>query len=253
MKYRKSTPPQKKENTQAWLTTYGDIMTNIVVFFVLIFSASTVDVEKFRAITESFQNRNIFEFYPSMIPFDEGPGNSSDEMEGNLDEGKATEGNLDYVHAELNKFLREEGLEGVVGTKRTEEGLILVLPEQILFNTGEAIILSEAIPILDRVSDFLKEIPNMVRVEGHTDSRPINTYVYPSNWELSGARASSVIRYFIEQHGLAPDRFMAVGFGETRPVAPNDGPENWAKNRRVEIIILDEARGQAESTNESGE
>lgn len=252
MKYRKSKPPRSNDSSQTWLATYGDMMTNILVFFVLIFSASTVDEQKFRAISESFQNRSIFEFYPSMIPFDEGPGNSGAE-DGNLDEGTAVEGNLDYVYSEVNKYLQEQGLDELVGTTRTEEGLILVLPEQILFNTGEAIILPEALPILDQVSELLEEIPNIVRVEGHTDSRPIHTHVYPSNWELSAARASSVIRYFIDVHDLDPERFMAVGFGETRPVAPNDGPENWAKNRRVEIIILDEALNQQEHPDESSE
>mgnify|MGYP001428713891 CR=1 FL=1 len=252
MKYRKSRPPRNDGDSQTWLTTYGDMVTNILVFFVLIFSASSIDEQKFRAISESFQNRSIFEFYPSMIPFDEGPGNSG-AQDGKLDEGTAIEGDLDYVYAEVSKYLQEHGLEELVGTKRTEEGLILVLPEQILFNTGEARILPDAIPILDRVSELLEEIPNMVRVEGHTDSRPIHTHVYPSNWELSGARASSVIRYFIDEHNLDPERFMAVGFGETRPVAPNDGPENWAKNRRVEIIILDEALEQQDQQNESSE
>ena len=81
----------------------------------------------------------------------------------------------------------------------------------------------------------------MVKVEGHTDSRPISTYRYPSNWELSSARSSSVIRYLIENHGLDSTRFIAVGYGDTRPVVPNTSPENWQKNRRVEIVIMDPA------------
>ncbi len=239
MKYRKSRPPRNSGGSGDWITTYADMITNILVFFVLIFAASTVDVHKFQAILHSFQNRNIFEFYPSVIPFDEGPGNSG-AVDGTMDEGTPDKGSLDYLYEEVNQYLQQLGLEDIVATTRTEEGVILVLPEQILFNTAEAIVLDEAKPVLNRVGQLLKDMPNMVRVEGHSDSRPIRNEVYPSNWELSAARAGSVIRYFIDTHDLDPDRFMAVGFGETRPVAPNDGPENWAKNRRVEIVILEQ-------------
>jgi len=96
----------------------------------------------------------------------------------------------------------------------------------------------------------LKGIDNTVRVEGHTDSRPINTYRYPSNWELSGARAGVVVRYFIEEHGIDEDRFLIAGYADTRPVAENTTPENMSKNRRVEIVILDDAHNQAKAQNE---
>lgn len=88
-----------------------------------------------------------------------------------------------------------------------------------------------------------------MKVEGHTDNRPIHNAKYPSNWELSSARASSVIRYFIDIHHMAPERFIATGYSDTRPVAPNDGPENWEKNRRVEIVIMDPAYDDKEDGN----
>ncbi|KIL77808.1 Flagellar motor rotation protein MotB [Bacillus badius] len=85
----------------------------------------------------------------------------------------------------------------------------------------------------------MKTIPNLVKVEGHTDNRPIKNAIYPSNWELSSARAGSVIRFFVDDVGLEPDRFIAVGYGDTRPLAPNTSKENMQKNRRVQIIISD--------------
>ena len=128
----------------------------------------------------------------------------------------------------------------IIAATQTERGVVLVLEEQLLFETSRAEILDGAKPFLTKVGTLLTNIPNFVKVEGHTDNRQINTYRYPSNWELSGARASSVIRYIIANtEGLDPKRFTAVAYGDTRPVAPNDSEENWSKNRRVEIVILD--------------
>ena len=141
----------------------------------------------------------------------------------------------------IRKYLETKGLEDLIIANRTERGVVIVLQEQVLFETGEAEIKEEATDFLDSVGQALQNLPNMVKVEGHTDDRPISTYRYPSNWELSTARASSVIRYLTEKHGLDSKRFIAVGYGETRPVAPNTSPENWQKNRRVEIVIMDPA------------
>ncbi|MFP3471258.1 OmpA family protein, partial [Micrococcus sp. SIMBA_144] len=99
-------------------------------------------------------------------------------------------------------------------------------------DSGEATVLEDAYPFLNKVADLLAGIPNFVKVEGHTDNRPIDTYRFPSNWELSSARASSVIRYLTRTENLDPTRFIAVGYGDTRPIAPNDTSENLQKNRR---------------------
>src|SRR5699024_10169543 len=121
-----------------------------------------------------------------------------------------------------------------------ERGVVLVLQDSILFNTGEAEILDSGKPFLKKIGTLLLEISNPVKVEGHTDSRPINSFRYPSNWELSGARASSVIRYLINEYDLDHSRFSLIGYGDTRPIKPNDTYENMQENRRVEIVILDE-------------
>src|SRR5699024_92064 len=94
--------------------------------------------------------------------------------------------------------------------------------------------------VLDKIGYLLADIPNRVEVEGHTDSRPIANYRYPSNWELSGARASRVIMYLLEKYDFDKSRFSAVGYADTQPRVPNDSADNWQKNRRVEIVILDE-------------
>lgn len=141
---------------------------------------------------------------------------------------------------DVDIFLEEEGLTGAVTANRTEEGVVLVLQDSILFDPGEAEVLEQGQLFLDEIGGLLEGMPNNVRIEGHTDTRPIANYRYPSNWELSGARASSVIRYLIDEFDIDDGRFSLIGYGEVKPVAKNDTDKNRAKNRRVEIIILDQ-------------
>ncbi len=240
LKQRKT---DNKPSAPFWMVTFSDLITLILVFFILLFSMSQIDIVKFKAIAESFQQRQILEFYPSVIP-NENPSAQPDtetpaedpeesESEENADE------QLNRLLSEINEYLEENNLGDVVVATRTERGVVLVLEEQVLFQSGKATVLERAYPFLDKVGDLLSRIPNFVKVEGHTDNRPISTAQFPSNWELSSSRASGVIRYLLLNHDLDPKRFMAVGYGDTRPIAPNDTSENLQKNRRVEIIISD--------------
>ncbi|MGG1629926.1 flagellar motor protein MotS [Rossellomorea sp. NRS-1567] len=225
-----------------WMVTFSDLITLILVFFILLFSMSQIDIVKFRTIADSFQQRQILEFYPSVIPF-ENPS-AEPEMEKEKTQPQNSEGTnkeLNQLLADIQSYLNENKLSDVVVATRTERGLVLVLQEQALFASGEATVLEDAYPFLNKVGDLLSRIPNFVKVEGHTDNRPIGTYRFPSNWELSSARASSVIRYLVQTENLDPKRFIAVGYGDTRPIAPNDTRENLQKNRRVEVIITDPA------------
>lgn len=244
MKIKKS-PQNNKKGAPLWMSTFSDLVTLILVFFILLFSMSQLDLKKFQEIAESFKQRNVLDFYPSSIPLDY-PSSSDDLMDekgkqkgsGNRD-GNSND-QLDELLLKINQYIKDFKLDHVIVATRNERGIVLVLPEHILFNTGEAVLLESSFPFLNQVGELLKDIPNLVKVEGHTDSRPINTVKYPSNWNLSSARASSVIMYLIDEFGIEPERFVAIGYAETRPIAPNDGPENWQKNRRVEIIISEE-------------
>src|SRR5699024_4228050 len=168
-----------------------------------------------------------------------------DELAGQLEEWEKKADALTRLMENIDTFLVDEDLGDVISAARTEEGVILVMQDSILFDSAEAEILDSGRPFLDEVGNLLKGIPNIVRVEGHTDDRPISTYRFPSNWELSGARAGSVVRYFIEEHDLDEARFLIAGYGDTRPVVENKNPEDWNKNRRVEIVILDTDHEQA--------
>lgn len=239
-----------------WMVTYSDMVTLILVFFILLFSMSQIDLAKFEAISESFRNRNILEFFPSAVPMDNPTEHTS-----NLESGKNTnefdtptqlpdftdkdreteqDDSLDVLLADVEKFLNENALHDVITANRTDRGVVLVLQESILFDSGEAEIIESGKPFLDKIGTMLSELPNNVKVEGHTDSRPISNFRYPSNWELSGSRASSVIRHLITENEFSHARFSAVGYAETRPLVPNTSATNWSKNRRVEIVILEE-------------
>jgi len=253
----------KNSGSPKWMVTYSDMVTLILVFFILLFSMSQIDQHRFQVISESFQNRMIFDFFPSSVPMEypsdsSGTGgnngghgdedglpvanNETDDSSENEEEEEGT-AQRSSLEDNVQSFLNENNLNGIISTNRTEEGVSLVLQDSILFETGEAEILKSAEGFLNKVGEFLQGIPNRVRVEGHTDSRPIYNYRYPSNWELSGARASSVIRYLIDNFAIDSQRFTSVGYAETRPVASNTSEENMQKNRRVEIVILETKEG----------
>ena len=231
---RRRRPASEPKGAPRWMVTFSDLITLILVFFILLFSMSQIDIVKFRTIADSFQQRQILEFYPSVIPFDD----PSAETESEDSQGKDDQ-DLNSLLSNIQSYLKENKLSDVIVATRTERGVVLVLQEQALFDSGEATVLEDAYPFLNKVGDLLAGIPNFVKVEGHTDNRPIDTYRFPSNWELSSARASSVIRYLTRTGDLDPTRFIAVGYGDTRPIAPNDTSENLQKNRRVEVIITD--------------
>ncbi len=236
---------QEEKGAPRWMVTFSDLMTLILVFFILLFSMSIVDASKFKAIADSFAQRQILDFMPSAIEFQFPEQDLREEREDPYDDGDfgehfQAEMDMDDLLQEVQNYLRENNMTEVISATRDDRGVVLVLQERTLFNTGEAEVLPEAKQFLDKVGTLLAVIPNMVKVEGHTDSRPISTYRYPSNWELSGARASSVIRYLLDNHSqLKPNRFVATGYGDTRPVAPNNTPDNLQLNRRVVIVISD--------------
>lgn len=246
---RKMIRKSKKSGAPKWMVTYSDMVTLILVFFILLFSFSQVDLVKFEAVSESFRNRVIFDFYPSPVPMEYPSESTTHQIKEETISGKekdigANENEKDSLTELMNNvetFLNAHDLNDVVSANRTERGVVLVLQERVLFDSGKADILDSGKPFLNEIGTLLMEIPNHVKVEGHTDSRPISNYRYPSNWELSGARAGSVIRYLIDQHGFDESRFSIAGYGDTRPLVPNNSVENWQQNRRVEIVILEES------------
>ncbi|SDI78814.1 flagellar motor protein MotS [Natribacillus halophilus] len=225
-------------NQKQWLTTFSDMVLIMLVFFIMLFSISVVDAQRFQELIDSFQGQDILDQAPSIVAED------MEESTANIDDGQghdtdAEEDELEALVEEVEGYIERNELEDMITATREARGVKLVLQDRLLFDTGEAYILDEAEPFLDETISILEELPYTVEVEGHTDDRPINTYRYPSNWELSTARASSVIRYFAEEGDLERSRFVATGYGDTQPVVSNDSSENMQENRRVVIFITD--------------
>lgn len=219
----------------SWLTTYSDLVTLLLCFFVLLYSFSAIDVVKFRRFVASFQGVGILDGgtipdSTSPIPIDQ-IGDTTTDTEGPFwsDTGRLT------VH--VKEFLSTHGIEGVVQVYRAEQGVLLELRDHVLFDSGRADIRAEGITLLNKLGELFSQMPNEVTIEGHTDNIPIRTAEFPTNWELSGARSARVVRYFVEIRGLDPKRFAATGYGEHRPLEKNNTADGRARNRRVVFVI----------------
>lgn len=221
-----------------WLATYSDCVTLLMTFFVLLYAMSSVDESKMRALSQAFRTvmagesgDSILEYnlYNGDVPLIGGETPTED-----ID-GEQIEESMYY---RVNKFVAEHDLEAVVDIIESEQGIVIQLRENILFETAKSNLRADSKEILDSIAKLISTLDNSIIVEGHTDNRPISTSDFPSNWELSVDRAVNVVRYFVETAGIDPTRLSATGYGEYQPVAANDVEENMAKNRRVNILIM---------------
>ncbi|MFN8061666.1 MAG: flagellar motor protein MotB [Vicinamibacterales bacterium] len=242
---RKSTP---HVNHERWLVSYADFITLLFAFFTMMYAVSTVDADKFKSAASSvqaaFSSAGQTEAQPSPVGALEHPdGRSMLTDPGTA--GKVLE-NLTDVRARLDGRLTKQIDEGVVELLDDPRGLVVSMQEAGSFTTGSADLSNEAMSILTGVAESLGTIDNFVRVEGHTDDVPIRSGRFSSNWDLSTARATIVVRYLTERAGLRADRLSAAGFAEFRPRVPNDSAAGRAANRRVDLVILNPATSQAE-------
>jgi len=231
----------KDDDTDSnWMTTFSDMMTLLMTFFVLLYSMSTIDAQKFKAAVSSLrENMGILSGGRTMT---EQPMVESGSMGSEIT--PSPHQNLTVARQEIQQYVQEKNLQDRVNMEMTQRGLVVRFTGQILFEVGEAEIRNEGRDVLDKVATVLKEMPNNVMIEGHTDNLPIDTEEFPTNWELSTARATEVIKYFIEDPGINPEKLSAAGYSKYRPIKPNDSPENRALNRRVEVVILNTTNGQ---------
>lgn len=208
---------KKKEDDSGdeWLLSYGDMMTLILGFFVILVAVSKIDPLKFEMVAQSMNEA--------------------------MDKKAAVERiTMDSLVDEVNQVINDEQMQDVVNVSITPRGLEVSARGKILFPSGSSNLLKGAEPMLMKLGNIIEETPYNIAVEGHTDNVPISgglAHIYPSNWELSSARASSVLRYFIGQ-GIDSRRLQAVGYADTRNLAPNDTEEDRSRNRRVSIVFL---------------
>ncbi|MEB3328545.1 MAG: OmpA family protein [Candidatus Sericytochromatia bacterium] len=218
-------------NHERWLLTYADLITLLMAFFVILYALAVSDYKKISELQNAM--RNAFHITSGA---GEAPINGAPHV---LVGGQAP---MDFALAEMQKQIekatRDDGDEGAVSTKMTERGLVVSLASSAFFDAGQAYLRPDAVRIMAKVARTLKRSRRNILIEGHTDNVPIRTRQYPSNWELSTARATTVVKYMIEAQGLPPNTLSAAGYGEYKPIVANDTDENRAKNRRVDIVIL---------------
>lgn len=235
-----------EEEGEAWLLPYSDLMTLLLAVFIVLFAVSQVDAAKAKLMSDEFSDKMMSqEAAMSNNPNNEVPEektsvvSESASAKANFSEEVEQE-NLQKLKAQLDTLLDSKGLTGAVTTIIDERGLVVRFNNAILFDSGSAEIIKEKEGILLDVAKLIKTMQNYIRIEGHTDTVPMSSEVYPSNWELSSARASSVVKLFINKSQISPDRLVAVGYGEYKPVADNKTPEGRQKNRRIDIIVMSE-------------
>lgn len=223
-------------SSERWLLTYADLITLLLVFFVVMFAMSQVDKAKYEKLKQSLSNSmtvvgaggrdvTIIQGGTGVLP-QENVIVAPEQLE------------LERIAKDVKEMAKEAGLEGQVETTLDKQGLVVSISNAGFFEPGEAILRGEVIPTLDRIARMLKATDHDLRIEGHTDNLPISTPRYPSNWELSAVRATTIVRFLAERHSVAPRRLSAAGYGEYYPKVPNDTEAHRSQNRRVDIVVL---------------
>ena len=229
---------EEHENHERWLVSYADFITLLFAFFVVMYSVSALNEGKFRTVSESIKAalHPVAHQEASSMAFNIGQSRPSLRTPSVPGSKEVAVRHL----RELVKSVQAASQFALIHMLEKEDGdIVITIPDHVLFNSGEAAIRQEALPFLKGMSTALLELNRHMRVEGHTDNVPIRTAQFPSNWELSATRAVMVVRVFSELYGVPPDHMAVMGYADTRPVIPNLTPEQRAKNRRVEIIIME--------------
>lgn len=252
------------ENLERWLVSYADFITLLFATFVVLYALSQADLAKFKDVAQSIRAafnpaKSVLENPGGVMPGtpdadilpDSGnsildkilPQNSEGEQ--NKDALRELTESVQQINQEIAQLNHQSGAGsnaketiGQSELKIQERGIVLSFASSMFFESGSAGLKPESFGALDKVALTLKGLNRVIHVEGHTDNIPISTAVYPSNWELSTARASSVVRYLIQKHKFKPQVLAAVGYAHSRPLRSNKTEEGRRKNRRVDVVIL---------------
>ncbi|MGG4266565.1 flagellar motor protein MotB [Peribacillus simplex] len=244
MARRKKKQRHEEHIDESWLVPYADILTLLLALFIVLFASSSVDAVKFQQLSNVFNQ--VFTSGTGFMDFpSDSPSNkpTSPEQRSGAEElkklGKNEQEKLTEVQERVNAYIKKNGLTDKLGTNLTDEGMLISIRENVLFESGVAEVKSENRKIAREISDLLvMDLPRSIIVSGHTDNVPIKNYRYESNWDLSVMRSVNFMKLLLENKELDPEMFSAKGHGEFKPVASNETKKGRAKNRRVEILIV---------------
>jgi len=216
-----------------WLLTYSDMLTLLFALFVILYSMSQVDQEKLRQLAMALGNAFGVKGQVSIL----NSGSTTDTKPVTMEKSQVQ---LTTTQQKVQKWILQQKLERDVKVRFNERGLVIsLMTDKILFNSGSAAILPKTKVILSDIAEIIKQTTNPLVIEGHTDDNPVNAVgaKYKDNWEISTARAVSVLKY-LEIKGVSPDRMSAAGYAEYKPLVPNIDEMTRAKNRRIDIVLL---------------
>lgn len=241
---------EEHENHERWLVSYADFITLLFAFFVVMYSISSVNEGRFRTVSDSIKAalHPIVSPPATPTPFQVGNNKPSSIVPNVVPSRDMAVRRLQQALKTLQASVRPETVQI---TEPGDSTIVLSLPELVLFESGAATLRAEAMPFLQALAEALIELDRQIKVQGHTDNVPMRSAQFPSNWELSAIRAVMVVRALGELYGVPSQNLSAVGFADSRPVTDNQTPENRAKNRRVEIVVLE--RKQAPPPPDQGE
>jgi chemotaxis protein MotB len=228
--------------------SYADFITLLFAFFTTMYAISTVDAQKLAPMASSLQKAFDSQSGDGVLVAG-GPAVAGMARARVAEPHVPTEAgkkSLNEIRTQLAKELADAVAAGRLELSDDPRGLVLSLPEGATFDVGRAEVSTPARELIARIAETLQPLGNSIRIEGHTDDTPIHTARYGSNWELSTARAAAVVAFLIETHGFGPERLSAAGYGEFHPRVANDSPENRARNRRVDIVVLNSVSAEQE-------
>ncbi|WP_261303514.1 OmpA/MotB family protein [Paenibacillus andongensis] len=258
---RRGKKHEEHVNHERWLITYADLITLLLVFFIIMYAMSKVDVQKYsvlaQALNMQFQKADSvldkgFGVSGQMTPKQgdaktpQNQNQSQDDQKEEKDKTKPEENEKEKREKELQDllkqvqaYIKDQNLEAQVSASDTERGVAITLNDLFLFDLGKADLKTASFPILQKLASLIPTLNSKVSIEGHTDNLPLATgSPFKDNWGLSFARSLSVLRYFSDTAKLDNNKFIATAYADTMPKVANTSDENRSKNRRVEIIVL---------------
>ncbi len=237
-------PPEEAKSSRSgapgWMATFADLVTLLMCFFVLLFAMSTTQQETYKELVKSLRSALGAQAVPESgtregltmhaVPSEEPSENQQiDELGGMIEK------ELEDIVSEVRELVLFNKLGGEVSVTKTEDGVVITMSDLLLFAEGGTKLSDKGLDILEKVASVLAKLAYHVKIKGHTDAEPISSAQYPSNWELSSARASTVVRLLVK-NGVPPYYISAEGYAQYHPVATNDTAQGRARNRRVEIV-----------------